>query len=96
MIPCSYVVTVTSIWLLMKRYELAGEDVGDRVLEQATDALRYPYEYGDGDNLGLKGCLLIGLRKDSRRGLKLKRWTLVMKRVLMFGTTTITSCSRTT
>ena len=30
------------------------EDVGDRVLEQATDALRDPYEYGEGDNLGLE------------------------------------------
>ena len=27
------------IWLLRKRHELKGEDVGDRVLEQATDAL---------------------------------------------------------
>ena len=28
--------------------------MGDRVLEQATDALRDPDEYGDGDNLGLE------------------------------------------
>ena len=27
------------IWLLRKRHELTGEYVGDRVLEQATDAL---------------------------------------------------------
>ena len=27
------------IWLLRKRHELTEEDVGDRVLEQATDAL---------------------------------------------------------
>ena len=33
---------------------MTGEDVGDRVLEQATDALRDPEEYGDGDNLGLE------------------------------------------
>ena len=42
------------IWLLRKRHELTGEDVGNRVLEQATDALRDPDEYGDGDNLGLE------------------------------------------
>ena len=30
------------------------EDVGDRVLEQATNALRDPDEYGEGDNLGLE------------------------------------------
>ena len=42
------------IWLLRKRHKLKGEDVGDRVLEQATDALRDPDEYGDGDNLGLE------------------------------------------
>ena len=38
------------IWLLRKRYELTrtlGEYVGDRVLEQATDALRDPNEYGE-------------------------------------------------
>ena len=45
------------IWLLRKRHELTGvvgEDVGDRVLEQATDALRDPDEYGEGDNLDLE------------------------------------------
>ena len=45
------------IWLLRKRHELTGtlgEDVGDRVLEHATDALRDPEEYGKGDNLGLE------------------------------------------
>ena len=31
-----------------------GEDVGDRVLEQGTDALRDPDAYGEGDNLGLE------------------------------------------
>ena len=33
---------------------MTGEDVGDRVLEHATDALRHPGEYGDSDNLGLE------------------------------------------
>ena len=45
------------IWLLMKPHELTGtlgEDVGDRVLVQATDALRDPDEYGEGDNIGLE------------------------------------------
>ena len=42
------------IWLLRKRHELTGEDVGYRILEQVTDALRDPDEYGDGDNLGLE------------------------------------------
>ena len=45
------------IWLLRKRHELTGtlaEDAGDRVLEQATDALRNPDKYGEGDNLGLE------------------------------------------
>ena len=44
------------IWLLRKRHKMSGtlgEDVGDWVLEQATDALRDPDEYGEGDNLGL-------------------------------------------
>ena len=41
------------IWLLRKRHELKGEDVGDRVLEQATDALG-DSEHGNGDNLGLE------------------------------------------
>ena len=42
------------IWLLRKRHELTGEDVGDRVLEQATDALADPDKHGNGDNLGLE------------------------------------------
>ena len=45
------------IWLLRKRHELTGtlgEDVGDRILEQVTDDLRYPDEYGEGYNLGLE------------------------------------------
>ena len=45
------------IWLLRKRHELTGtlgEAVGDRVLEQATNALRDPDEYVEGDNLGLE------------------------------------------
>ena len=31
-----------------------GEDVRDRVLEQTTDALSAPEDYGRGDNLGLE------------------------------------------
>ena len=31
-----------------------GEYVGDRVIEQATYALRDPEDYGRGDNLGLE------------------------------------------
>ena len=47
--------TVTYLYgLLRKRNELTWEDVGDRVLEQATDDPRDPDEYGDGDNLGLE------------------------------------------
>ena len=42
------------IWLLRKRHELTGEDVGDRVLEQATNALGDPDEHGKGDDLGLE------------------------------------------
>ena len=45
------------MWLLTKRHELRGtlgEDVGDRILEQATDVLRDPEDYGRGDNLGLE------------------------------------------
>ena len=42
------------IWLLRKRNELTGEDVGDRVLEQATDALGDSDEHGNGDDLGLE------------------------------------------
>ena len=43
-----------SIWLLRKRYELTGEDVGDRVLEQTTDALGKSDEHGNGEDLGLE------------------------------------------
>ena len=43
-----------SIWLLRKRHELTGEDVGDRVLDHATDALGDPDEHGNGDDLGLE------------------------------------------
>ena len=42
------------IWLLRKRYELTGEGVGDRILEQATDALGDSDEHGNGDVLGLE------------------------------------------
>ena len=42
------------IWLLRKRHELKEEDVGDRVLEQATDALGDSDEHGNGDDLGLE------------------------------------------
>ena len=42
------------IWLLRKRHELTGEDVGDRVLEQVTDALGDPDEHGNGNDLGLE------------------------------------------
>ena len=42
------------IWLLRKRHELTGEDVGDRVLEQATDALGDSDEHGNSDDLGLE------------------------------------------
>ena len=47
---------ISSIWLLRKRHELTGtvEDVGDRVLEQATYALRNPEDYGECDNLDLE------------------------------------------
>ena len=73
---------VLPIWLLRKRHELTGEDVGDRVLKQFTDALRDPDEYGDDDNQGLedlfaerteegyflKDCLLAGVEYyNSRR-----------------------------
>ena len=33
---------------------MTREYVGDRLLEQATDTLRDPDEYGDGDNLGIE------------------------------------------
>ena len=42
------------IWVMRKRHELTGEDVGDRVLEQATDALGDSDEHGNGDHLGLE------------------------------------------
>ena len=45
------------IRLLRKRHELRGtlgEDVGDRVLEQAIDAISDPEDYVRGDNLGLE------------------------------------------
>ena len=42
------------ICLLRKRHELKGEDVGDRVLEQATDALGDSDEHGNGNDLGLE------------------------------------------
>ena len=45
------------IWLLRKCHELRGTlgyDDGDRVLEQATDALSDPEDYGRCDNLGLE------------------------------------------
>ena len=45
------------IWLLRKRHALTWtlkEDVGDQVLEQATDDLRDSEEYGEGMNLGLE------------------------------------------
>ena len=46
-----------AIRLLRKRHELRRAlwgDVGDRVLEQATDALNEPEDYGRGDNLSLE------------------------------------------
>ena len=42
------------IWLLRKRHELTGEYVGDRVLEQVTDALGDSDEHGNGDDISLK------------------------------------------
>ena len=45
------------IMVMRKRRELRGtleEDVCDRVLDQATDVLRDPEDYGKGDNLGLE------------------------------------------
>ena len=44
------------IWSLRKRHELRGtlrEDVSDRVLELATDALSNPEDHGRCDNIGL-------------------------------------------
>ena len=58
---CSY--SDLPIWLLMKRHELTGEYVGDLVLEQATDALIDPDEYGDGE----KDCLLSGVEYHNSR-----------------------------
>ena len=52
---CSY--RDLPIWLLRKRHELTGtlwEDVSDRLLEQATDALRDPEEYGERTEEGLE------------------------------------------
>ena len=46
------------IWLLRKRHDLKGEDVGDRVLEQATDALGDSDEHENGDNLGLENLFV--------------------------------------
>ena len=37
--------------LLRKRHELTGEDVGDGVLEQATDAMGDSDEHANGDDL---------------------------------------------
>ena len=45
------------ILLLRKRHELTGEDVGDRVLEQATNALGDSDEHGNGDDLGPEDLL---------------------------------------
>ena len=42
------------IWLLSKRHELTGENVSDRVLEQAIDALGDPDAHGNYDNLALE------------------------------------------
>ena len=42
------------IWLLRKRHELTGEDVGDWVLEHATEALGDSDGHGNGDDLGLE------------------------------------------
>ena len=42
------------IWLLRKQHELKGEDVGDRVLQKATDALGDSDEHGNGDDLGIE------------------------------------------
>ena len=42
------------IWLPRKRHELKGEDVGDRVLEQATDALGDSDKHGNDDDIGLE------------------------------------------
>ena len=43
--------------VLRRRHELRGtegQNVGDQVLEQATNALSDPEDHGEGDNLGLE------------------------------------------
>ena len=48
---------IWTIWLLRKRRELRGtiwEIIGYRILEQATDALNDPEDYGICDNLSLE------------------------------------------
>ena len=72
------------IWLLRKRHELAGEDVGDQVIEQTTDSLGNRNQHGNGNDLGLEELFSEMTMKDSNRGLKLKRCTMVLKRVPMF------------
>ena len=42
------------IWLMRKRHEMTGEDIGDWVLEQATDARGDSDEHGNVDDLGLE------------------------------------------
>ena len=42
------------IWLLRKCHELTGVYVGNRIIEQATDALGDSDEHGNGDDLGLE------------------------------------------
>ena len=53
---------------------MKGEDVGDRVLEQATDALGDSDEHGNGDDLGLENLFAE----------MTEICPMVMKRVLMF------------
>ena len=62
------------IWLLRKRHELTGEDVGDRVLEQVTDALGDSDEHGNGDDQGLED-LFVGMTEE---GLEQKSQTQEM------------------
>ena len=74
-----------------------GEDVGDRVLEQATYALSDPEDYVRDGNLGLEDLF----SEMTEEGLEQRPQTQemgsgVMNQFLMFRTTTITSCSRTT
>ena len=84
------------IWLLRKRQELTGEDVGNRVIEQATDALSDPDEYGDGDNL----CLEDLFAERTEKGLEQRPQTQEMdsgdETTPDVLNATITSCSRTT